>query len=609
MLVAAIIVALPGSSADLPTVSPNDNRVAAGFFDRSTLRVSIVAARGTFYPEGSGVGLDVAAFGEEGKRLQTPGPLLRVRVGTDVVATVRNAMDRAIVLRGLNDRAGGSIDSTVIAAGETREVRFTARTEGTFYYWGHWERAADDSRGPIPSFFDDGQMVGALIVDGPDARSDDRTLLIGLWVDQTDTVPPRRHTFLVNGLSWPHTERLDAMVGDTMRIRVINASPAPHPMHLHGFYYTVLARGDGSVDTTYSPAQQRLAVTETLRRGETMRFLWSPKRPGNWLFHCHFIRHVEAAQRMMPPAPHDHDYNHALDGMAGLITGIVVRPAAGGYTEPVASSPRKLRVYANARAGFYGSHPGLGFILQEGPTPPARDSIRIPGTPIFLRRDEPVEITVLNRTAVPISVHWHGIELESYYDGVPGWSGARSRVAPAIAPEDSFVVRMTPDRAGTFIYHTHADEAEQLASGLYAPLIILAPGERWDPETNLIFLMGQGGPGEGDGPAPMLLNGEAEPRPRHLKVGTKYRLRFINITPSENQTVRLLDARGALAEWRLYSKDGAAVPAHQAVTMPAHQFFGAGETYDFEFTPAVGGEFTLESRVGERRLLVPLVIR
>ena len=40
-----------------------------------------------------------------------------------------------------------------------------------------------------------------------------------------------------------------------------------------------------------------------------------------------------------------------------------------------------------------------------------------------------------------------------------------------IAAEDSFIVRFTPPRVGTYMYHVH-ERGEQLASGLYAPLIV-----------------------------------------------------------------------------------------------------------------------------------------
>src|SRR5260370_15999372 len=91
---------------------------------------------------------------------------------------------------------------------------------------------------------------------------------------------------------------------------------------------------------------------------------------------------------------------------------------------------------------------------------------------------------VVNRTPEPTAVHWHGIELESYFDGVAGFSGSDGRLAPVIAPGDSFEARFTPPRAGTFIYHTHVDELRQEPAGLAGPLIVLEPGTRHDPATD-----------------------------------------------------------------------------------------------------------------------------
>jgi FtsP/CotA-like multicopper oxidase with cupredoxin domain len=71
---------------------------------------------------------------------------------------------------------------------------------------------------------------------------------------------------------------------------------------------------------------------------------------------------------------------------------------------------------------------------------------------------EPVAITLRNQLPEATAVHWHGIELDSYYDGVPGFSGASGSVTPAIEPGATLTVRFTPTRAGTFIYHTHSHE-------------------------------------------------------------------------------------------------------------------------------------------------------
>ncbi len=617
----------PHLAAQEARVLANDNRTAAGELRDGVLTLRLDARKGSFHPQGpDGPGFEVEAFGEVGGPLQNPGPLIRVPAGTEVHATVINSLDRALLVRGLHDRGGAVADPMDVPPGETQEVRFRLTEPGTYYYWG---RTSGNRNGL--GVFEDGQLKGAIVVDPPEATADDEVLFIGLWVNRDDVEAQAehvRHTFLINGLSWPFTEPMDAVVGDSVHVRVINATPASHPMHLHGFYYRVDARGDAQLDTVYTTAQQRLAVTENMSGGTTLALSWLPKRPGHWLFHCHFIDHISPEQHILedpseivhgedgayPGAEskkHEQLHEHAYQGMAGLMMGVLVRdPEGKGLVEDPNAERRQLRIFANARRGYFGDEPGFGYILQEGPEPPAMDSVRIPGTPIVLTRDEPVEVTVHNRTPVPITVHWHGIELDSYYDGIAGWSGAGSRLTPAIAASDSFVVRFTPDRAGTFIYHTHMEESSQLSSGLYAPLIVLEPGEEYDPDTDRIFIMGWGGPGED---APPFLNGSAAPPPLDLEVGKSYRLRFINITPSNNQNIRLLDGE-ELSTWRRYGKDGADLPPHQAVRVPSEQYLGAGETYDFEISPDRPQDLVLEVTTSVRRrenpvMKVPIRIR
>jgi FtsP/CotA-like multicopper oxidase with cupredoxin domain len=584
------------------TVLPNDNRRPAGELRDGVLYVELEARRGLFHPQGAdGPGFDVIALAEKDGPLQAPAPLIRVESGTDVHLTVTNTIDGPMTLQGLHDREGEEHEPIEIPAGATREIAFRASTPGSYFYFG---RAVDFGPPPErPGIFRDSPLSGALVVDPPGGSADDRVLVVGLWVSQADVQAQREeaaHTFLINGLSWPFTEPLDAVVGDSVRVRVVNVSPAPHPMHLHGFYYQVEARGDARLDTVYTPEQYRLAVTEHMSPRTTMTFSWLPKREGHWLFHCHFIAHISAEQHVRRPETivhgengvfpgaeergHEMMHEHAYQGMAGLMMGVLVRdPEAKGLREPEDIERRALRVYANMRENYFGEDPAYGYILKEGAEPPALDSVLIPGTPIILQRDEPVEVTVVNRTPIAITVHWHGIELDAIYDGIAGWSGAGSRLTPAITAGDSFV--------------THMEEAAQLSSGLYAPLIVLEPGKEYDPETDHILLLGWGGPGEH---APPFLNGSAEPPPLELARGKAHLLRFINITPSNNQNIRLL--RGdEVVEWRRYSKDGAAVAPHQAIHVPAEQYLGAGETYDFEIMTETAEELTLEVTTGAGR--------
>lgn len=605
----------PKVTAPIATAFANDNRHPAGVLRDGVLTVRLEARAATWRPGASeGKLFSILAFAEEGKAASVPGPLVRILQGTQVQVLIHNNTGKPLLMRGLEERPSSHTDSVELAPGESHEFRFRAGTPGTYYYYG---RTADDRIGF--GSVTDSQLIGAIIVDPPTQHRDaDRTFVITGWYDEGDTTraprPPVEEHFFVNGKSWPYTERIQATVGDSLRWRVVNATGAPHPMHLHGFYYDILERGAESEDTVYARAAVRKAVTELLRPGNTMLIAWSPDRAGNWLFHCHLIAHISRQRRVDDETPHHPPgahINHATEGMAGLIVGIQVRPGKDQRAlRASVAQPRKLSLFVNERQNVFGLHPGYGFVLQEG-APPPPDSVRPSGSPIVLTKGQPVEIKVVNRTHEAVTVHWHGIELESYYDGVGGWSGLGARVAPAIEPGKSFIVRMTPKRAGTFIYHTHNEEGEQLASGLYGPLIVVNPGEVRDTVTDRIFLMGSSGPGDG---APAALNGFREPTPIQLASNTAYRFRFINIAPSNGKLVVLLGDGGKPVKWRTFAKDGADLPAQQVKDVPAQRFAAPGETYDYTFRPEKAENLTLQITTIEhlfkpKVMKVPVIVR
>jgi FtsP/CotA-like multicopper oxidase with cupredoxin domain len=154
------------------------------------------------------------------------------------------------------------------------------------------------------------------------------------------------------------------------------------------------------------------------------------------------------------------------------------------------SPVRKIELRAIELPGFFGKSPGMAFAIKN---PGSVRRPTIPGPPLILTRGQPTAIRVVNQLSEALAVHWHGIELESYYDGGPGWSGSGRQLLKPIAPGRSFVVQLTAPRAGTFIYHTHIDDVKQLSSGLYGPLIVLPPGEKFDPETDRVLVISRAG--------------------------------------------------------------------------------------------------------------------
>ena len=194
-----------------------------------------------------------------------------------------------------------------------------------------------------------------------------------------------------------------------------------------------------------------------------------------------------------------------------------------------------------------------------------------------------MEITLVNELSEATSIHWHGLELESYYDGVHGWSGAAGRVAPSVEPGGTFRVRLTPPRAGTFIYHTHLHDNRQLTSGLYGALLVVEPDEPFDEAVDHVFVIGRGGPALD---ATVVINGRTAPQVLWTS-GRRHRIRLINITPNDT-VVATLVAGAAPAIWRQLAKDGATVAAGGSGAGAASQVIAVGETYDFEFDAPPG---------------------
>jgi FtsP/CotA-like multicopper oxidase with cupredoxin domain len=612
----------PATSSE--RVAINDNRTPAGTLTGATLTVRLEARLGEWHPDrDSDHGVVVKAFAVEGGPLQVPGPVIRVREGTDIRASIRNSLSEPLVLRGFYSRpasASGS-DGVTVAPGETKEVAFAAGRAGTYYYWG-----ASSADTALPNrAARDSQLVGALIVDPRgEAPAPDRVLLISNWPAPTPD-PLDIGRMVINGRSWPHTERLAYKVGDTVRMRLINAGAAVHPMHLHGFYFKVDSRGDERADTVFAPGSSpRMAVTERLAPGRTFSLTWKPTRPGNWLFHCHDNVHLARGVPLGPETPPAHQHvadharemnramemNHAMEMMAGPVMGISV---TGPSAEPASAAPRRhLTLVARVDEGGTQGEPAFGYTLHAGvaKTPPTPPPPYLPGPTILLKRGEPVGITIKNELPEPTAVHWHGIELESYFDGVAGYSGEGRRITPAIPTGGSFEARFTPPRSGTFIYHTHVDEIRQQQAGLSGALLVVDDPASFNAARDWVMLITIPRKTE-DANTVVLLNGSAQPAPREMRVGERYRLRFINAhTFRPSMRMRLL-RESALLEWRALAKDGMDLPADQALTGAAEVQMGNGETYDFEFAPTSAGEIRVDvtSAAGELLVSMPIKVR
>jgi len=582
----------------LPRIVPNDNRVPAGRLVDGVLTLRLEARDGMWHPHGPDRdGIRIGAFAEADGPLRIPGPLIRVPVGTEVRTTLRNSLDRPLAVFGLGAERGLSGDSVPIEPHGVAEFAFVAEEPGTYYYVGRTEH-----RGIVGAPLN-GSLHGAIVVDSPGATTapGDRVLVISSWASfdydnfshlSDDAV------LTINGLAWPNTEVVEATRGDSLEWRWINMTDLDHPMHLHGFHFRVDARGDGIRDTLYTPERRRLAVTEYVPPAGTVSTAWSPDRTGNWLFHCHMLGHMTSIEIVNTPPSERAAVRDDVEHLMGmLIVGIRVRPSGPTPDAREAAAARRFRLLIRSRPGVYGEAQGYAYVLGGSPEERDPDALPLPGPTLVLTRGERVAIRLVNHSHEPAAVHWHGIELESYADGVPGWSGEGDRILPAIPPAESLTVRFTPPRAGTFMYHSHFNEMQQTSSGLYGAIVVLEPGETFDPGTDHVLVFSDGGPWRSFTPhdshaPPTLLNGRAAPKPFDLRAGETYRFRLVNILTESSLRVALLNGEEPV-EWRAIAKDGANLPPSLATMRPANLAFMPGEIRDFELRPEVPGELTL----------------
>jgi FtsP/CotA-like multicopper oxidase with cupredoxin domain len=105
----------------------------------------------------------------------------------------------------------------------------------------------------------------------------------------------------------------------------------------------------------------------------------------------------------------------------------------------------------------------------------------VPGPPIEANVGDTIEVRLTNSLPQATILHWHGIRLPAEMDG----TGAVQR---PVEPGETFTYRFVVPDAGTFWYHSHHNETEQIERGLYGPLIVCGEEEpKLDGEQVLLL--------------------------------------------------------------------------------------------------------------------------
>lgn len=169
----------------------------------------------------------------------------------------------------------------------------------------------------------------------------------------------------------------------------------------------------------------------------------------------------------------------------------------------------------------------------------------VPGPYIRVTEGEQVRIVFTNSMTQSSSIHFHGVHTPNSMDGVPYVT------QPVVKPGETFNYEFTARNAGTHMYHSHHNAAEQVSRGLMGAFIIDPADASSEPEVSADYIMMLN-----DSSIGLTLNGRGFPytQPIIAAKGDVIRVRYMN----EGMMIHPMHLHGMYQE--VISKDGAKLP-------------------------------------------------
>ena len=239
-------------------------------------------------------GISVNAFAFNG---QVPGPTLRFRQGDRVRINVTNHLPETttvhwhgLVLPNVMD-GPARVTQDPIKTGGVYHYEFTAEQSGTYFYHSHDHVDRQQALG----------LYGAMLIEprvpDPALHADhEYTIQLQEWLMREGITYPAMpmeggmpNYFTINGRAYPSTDTIHMKLGETLKVRFIGSSTGfIHPMHIHGGPFVVVAR-DGE---TLAPSARFMADTINVGPGQRYDVLWTARKAGMWMIHCHIAHHT-----------------------------------------------------------------------------------------------------------------------------------------------------------------------------------------------------------------------------------------------------------------------------------------------------------------------------
>jgi hypothetical protein len=251
--------------------------------------IEVSAIRWNILPD---VSVDAYAYNR-----QIPGPRLVLTEGDHVRINFHNALPESTTVHwhGLivpNEMDGpAKVTQQPIPPGGSYTYEYTVGQHGTYFYHSHDHPDRQQALG----------LYGALIIAPKDPAAElnadlDYTIQLQEWLKREWLTYPAMlmegalpNYFTINGKAFPATDVVPMKVGQAIKLRFIGThNNFVHPMHVHGGPFEVVAV-DG---ITLAERARYQADTVNVGPGQRYDVIWTARKPGKWLVHCHIPHHT-----------------------------------------------------------------------------------------------------------------------------------------------------------------------------------------------------------------------------------------------------------------------------------------------------------------------------
>jgi len=225
---------------------------------------------------------------------QSPGPTIEAVEGDRVRIFVTNKLPEhttvhwhGMLLPSGMDGVGGMTQPHILP-GKTFVYEFQLAESGTFMYHPHSDEMVQMAMG----------MMGMFVVHPRDPnfmRVDrDFVFLLNAFDITPGSYVPKINTMLdfnlwaFNSRVFPGIDHLVVRQGDRVRVRIGNLTMTNHPIHMHGYHFSVTCTDGGWV-----PESARWPETTIdLPVGAIRAYEFDAGVPGDWALHCHKSHHT-----------------------------------------------------------------------------------------------------------------------------------------------------------------------------------------------------------------------------------------------------------------------------------------------------------------------------